>query len=729
MATDLQPLVVLFGYKTDGNSMVFLGRTGEIIIQDYTDELLQILKHCNGYRNLEEIREKAELYDDELFDALVEMCVERGIIRDSRELMYSFHEDSSNPMYFSNNISPDEIEGLVGREHSIPDGVAERNYSEVPESHVLNVLSGRRSMRALSSGMIDKKMLFGILKSMYALGEHRSTPSAGKLYPLEIYVAISGEGQSLHRGIYRYDPISMSLVTTELVVTDEKLARSLDLPEVPGGLVIFVAANISIGSAKYANRGYRYALLEAGHAAQNAYLFVAEQSGIGILEFGGYDDRVAADLLKLDYPMHSVLTVLIVGQTDSSKDTVDQTAGNKLWHLRQNLVGPGKPVEWEVHSSLGQDEYVLDKVLAVASYSPPGKKGEKSGLANQCYGLSTDSRIASIKAIAEAYERYASGLIRYDVVGAATDLDRAWLDPRVFTPFDPRQYSHLTEVDPFNPEKIYQWVEGYRYGSKTPVLVPVELAFYPVRKDEIGRVPCYIASSSGVAAHFDYDLALERALLELIERDAVSVMWYGKRVVNQLPNEVLSHSVRYRKEKWEKLGWQVSLLDITTDSVPVVLALITSDSLYPHAVSGASAASSFEVAIGRALEEAEIMLTSWRFAEKRKDISAEEVVRTLDHGLIYFQPENLRHLNWLREAPIAAPTEVQSVSVLSHFNPIIVDLARATNDNGLSVVRVMSETLLPINFGYGCEHYRHPRLKMLGLEWAREYPSFPHLFA
>ena len=469
--------------------------------------------------------------------------------------------------------------------------------------------------------------------------------------------------------------------------------------------------------------------LEAGHAAQNAYLFVAEQEGVGVLEFGGYDDRAAAKLLGIKYPKCSVLTVLVVCRVDSSENSVDQSTGERLWHLRQNLVGPNKPVEWDVHSTLGQKEYILDKVLAVASYSPPSNRGEKSGLANQCYGLSTDSRLASIKATAEAYERHVSGLIRYDVVGAAVELKQAWLDPRTFTPFDSMQYNLLTGVEPFNPEKIYQWVRGYRYDSGDSVLVPIEHAFYPVLPAVIGRVPCYIASSSGVAAHFDYATALERAMLELIERDAVSVMWYGKRKVNRLPEEILPISVRYRKEKWEKLGWQVSLLDITTDSVPVVLALIMSDSLYPHAVSGASAASSLVVAVDRALDEAEIMLTSWRFADKRKSVSAEEVVRTLDHGLIYFQPENLHYLDWLREAPTAAPTEVKSIDILSHFNPIVVDLTRATNDKGLNVVRVLSEILLPINFGYGCEHYRHPRLEMLGLDWARGYPSFPHLFA
>ncbi len=728
MKSILKPLVVLFGCKTEDGSMVFLGRTGEVFVRDYIDELIRVLRYCNGYLSLDEVREKSKLGNDELFDALMEMCLDQGIVRDSRELMFAFHDDSSNPMRFSNDLSPSDIEELVERKRVIPDGPV---YScpELPTSNVLDILQSRKSVRTFSGTKVDERLLFGILKSMYVIGEKRSTPSAGKLYPLNIYVVISSDNQSLSRGVYFYDPLSVSLVLTSTAVTEEKLSRALDLSNVPGGFTIFVTADVMIGAAKYANRSYRYALLEAGHAVQNAYMFVAEQGEVGILEFGGFDDAVSSKLLNLDSHRSLVLTTIIGGNVGSADSQIDQSTGSKLWRLRNSIVGEGKPVEWDVQSSLGQDEYVLDKVLAVASYAPPNKAGQKSGLENHSYGLSTDSRVASIKAIAEAYERHVSGLVRWDQVGSANRINCEWLDPRVFTPFDARQYQLLNRLKPFDPDEVYQWVEGRRYNSANPVLVPVEHVFYPVSSTVLGRLPSYISSSSGVAAHFDYETALERAMLELIERDAVSVMWYGKRSVGKLADELLPNSVRSRKEKWERLGWQVNLLDITTDSVPVVLALITSDSHYPHAVSGASAAFSFDIAVGRALEEAEVMLTSWRFANRRPPISAEEVVRTLDHGLIYFQPENLHQLNWLREASVSEPTRVQPVDILSHFNPIIVDLVRSVDDSELSVVRVLSEKLLPINFGYGCEHYRHPRLEMLGFSWARVYPSFPHLFA
>lgn len=728
MSSSIKPIAVLYADTTQEGLLIFLGRTGEIVVQDYISELLQILKFCNGLNTQEEVWEKVRnIIPALVFEAIMAMCIERGIVRDSRELLYGFHEDSSNPMNFSSDISPDEITKLVERKREHENKVC-ITFDGSNTSNLLELVRTRRSVRKLSDKAISREHVFGLLEAGYTLGERRSTPSAGKLYPLQIYLVVTNDNQFIERGVYRYEPSSISLLKTENDATNEQLARALDLPNVPGGIVVFIASDLSIGVSKYANRAYRYAFLEAGHVAQNMYLFAAETNTLGILEFGGFDDRAAAKLLDLNYPKTAIITTVIIGNKDDTAIEIDQATGTTLWGLRTSLVGPEKPVEWctQLHT-FGDDDYHMDKVMGIASYREFG--GRKSDLANECYGLSTDSRIASIKSIAEAFERHASGIIRHDVVSSAKNIHGEWLDPRIFTPFQPQQYPFLSELEPFDPNKQYQWIRGYRYSTKTEILVPVEHAFYPVRFEDIGRLPCYSASSSGVAAHFDYATAVQRAMFELIERDAISVMWYAKRDVKKIAHEALPPCVRKRKERWEKLGWQVDLLDITTDSVPVVLALISSEHMYPHAVSGGSAATDYTTATSRSLEEAELMLVSWHFTSKRKGISANDVISTIDHGLIYFQPENLRWLDWLRNASVSEPKKVLSVDILGKFNPVVVDLKVANSSSELNVVRVMSEQLLPINFGYGCEHYRHSRLDVLGLDWNREYPSFPHLFA
>jgi hypothetical protein len=59
---------------------------------------------------------------------------------------------------------------------------------------------------------------------------------------------------------------------------------------------------------------------------------------------------------------------------------------------------------------------------------------------------------------------------------------------------------------------------------------------------------------------------------------------------------------------------------------------------------------------------------------------------------------------------------------------VVVDLTPEGVTGGLQVVRVLSEKLIPINFGYGSEHRGHPRMAMVGCSWGEEYPSIPHFF-
>src|SRR6202007_2975935 len=78
------------------------------------------------------------------------------------------------------------------------------------------------------------------------------------------------------------------------------------------GFALLIAADLRRATAKYANRGYRYTLIEAGHVAQNAYLFCAKHH-LGLLEYGGFRDELVGKELRLKYPEESVLLSLFVG--------------------------------------------------------------------------------------------------------------------------------------------------------------------------------------------------------------------------------------------------------------------------------------------------------------------------------------------------------------------------------------------------------------------------------
>ena len=62
----------------------------------------------------------------------------------------------------------------------------------------------------------------------------------------------------------------------------------------------------------YRERAYRYALLEAGHIAQNIYL-AAEAAGLGACAVGAFFDSLANQLLGVDGTEEAALYLLAVG--------------------------------------------------------------------------------------------------------------------------------------------------------------------------------------------------------------------------------------------------------------------------------------------------------------------------------------------------------------------------------------------------------------------------------
>ena len=101
----------------------------------------------------------------------------------------------------------------------------------------------------------------------------RAAPSAGALYPIEVYpVVIAVEG--LEPGIYHYDVEGHTLEFIKPGAFGENMFLATHRQEmVKSSAVVFVlTAMFSRTKVKYGERGYRYVLLDAGHLAQNIYL-------------------------------------------------------------------------------------------------------------------------------------------------------------------------------------------------------------------------------------------------------------------------------------------------------------------------------------------------------------------------------------------------------------------------------------------------------------------------
>jgi len=121
----------------------------------------------------------------------------------------------------------------------------------------------------------------------------RAAPSAGALYPIELFLVVGNS--DLEAGIYHYRSTDHTLETVKRGEYRNQLREaSLGQEWVGNGALDFVITGVYDRTiAKYGERGReRYVPMEAGCVAENLYL-QAEALGLGTVSVGAFhDDRV-----------------------------------------------------------------------------------------------------------------------------------------------------------------------------------------------------------------------------------------------------------------------------------------------------------------------------------------------------------------------------------------------------------------------------------------------------
>lgn len=141
----------------------------------------------------------------------------------------------------------------------------------------------------------------------------RMVPSAGALYPLEVFFHTRSV-PDLAAGLYYYDPVRHELRRVREGDQTAKIASLLVQKRlaVESSLLVFLVALFTRTVGKYGERGYRFVLLEAGHLAQSLCL-AATGLGLGAIPVGGYFDRRADSLLGLDGLLQSTVYMTAIG--------------------------------------------------------------------------------------------------------------------------------------------------------------------------------------------------------------------------------------------------------------------------------------------------------------------------------------------------------------------------------------------------------------------------------
>jgi SagB-type dehydrogenase family enzyme len=177
---------------------------------------------------------------------------------------------------------------------------------------VEHALQMRRSVRSYQNDPLSISDISQILWSAQGISSprgFRTAPSAGALYPLELYM-VAGNIKTLPAAIYRYAPGDHLLIKRVSGDRRSELSRAAlrqsSIRKAPA-VLLFCAVYERV-TGKYGQRGIRYVHMEVGHAAQNACL-QATALGLNAVVIGAFRDaevKMIADLPAEEQPQYFV---------------------------------------------------------------------------------------------------------------------------------------------------------------------------------------------------------------------------------------------------------------------------------------------------------------------------------------------------------------------------------------------------------------------------------------
>lgn len=183
------------------------------------------------------------------------------------------------------------------------------------------VLSSRRSERSYSPDPLPLAELGQLAWAAQGISEPthglRTAPSAGALYPLELYFVTP-------EGVLHYLPESHAFERRAAGDLRPALSRAaLGQESVREAACDVVITSVTTRvQRKYGDRAPRYAALEAGHAGQNL-LLEATARGLASVPIGAFDDRAVSELLGLPKG-EEPLYVIAVGYPPGARAGADE---------------------------------------------------------------------------------------------------------------------------------------------------------------------------------------------------------------------------------------------------------------------------------------------------------------------------------------------------------------------------------------------------------------------
>lgn len=359
-------------------------------------------------------------------------------------------------------------------------------------------------------------------------------------------------------------------------------------------------------------------------------------------------------------------------------------------------------------------------------------------------GTDIEGDRALFLAVAEGLERYSASTYRNDqflwASGAELGADAVDLDsiPRC----SQRELSsRLCPLSAPTKHEAIRWVRGVSLSDGRVTYLPAVMVYLHIRAHTPAE-RIWLPISTGCAAHDTYENALVSAILEVVERDAISIVWLQKL---QLPRIEIDDPSSVGPS-WDRLqrssrDLEYAFFDATTDlGFPTIYALqfAPADSLAAALVSCATDLSP-SAAIAKVIRDMAAVRQAFREPRQVPENLAE--FSDVFHGAAYMA--RLEHSGAFafltRSKARRRLTGMASPVCYSGGNfQFVIDRLRQkrleafavdlTTDeairSGFRVVRVIIPGLQPLSFHHSARYLAHPRLyaapRLMGYPVRRE---------
>jgi ribosomal protein S12 methylthiotransferase accessory factor len=210
--------------------------------------------------------------------------------------------------------------------------------------------------------------------------------------------------------------------------------------------------------------------------------------------------------------------------------------------------------------------------LAFSEYANSGPRG----------AASVDRERGVTQVILDAVTGYCAALVseedgKYSVCPCASAPFRC-APPEDFALFSEEQYVEASfPWVPFTRNTPVQWSQAWDPLADETVFIPSAMRFLPYASLlSHGEALIAPASSTGLACHWDAGTAAVEALCDVIECDALALLWQTAMRPPQIRVETLSDANYDLVSRFERTGASVTLLKVEQEfGVPTILAVLS----------------------------------------------------------------------------------------------------------------------------------------------------------